>query len=61
VGGVFASLGFPTLAEALKSDGDTLRSGAFTTQLESTTAAQLAEHPEQMLIPLARIKLTKQD
>jgi len=38
------------LAEALKSDGDTLRSGAFITQLESTTAAQLAEHPEQMLI-----------
>ena len=52
---------YPTMAEALKRDGDPSRSGAFMTQLESMTAAQLAEHPEQMVIPLARIQLTKQD
>jgi hypothetical protein len=51
---------FPTLAEALKSEGDTARSGAFMTRLESMTAAQLAEHPERMLIPLARLRLAKQ-
>ena len=51
---------FPTLAEALKSDGDTGRIEAFMTQLESTTAALLAEYPERMMIPLARLHLTKQ-
>jgi hypothetical protein len=51
---------FPTLAEALKSDGESGRSAAFITQLESMTAAQLTEHPERMLIPLARIRLAKQ-
>lgn len=51
---------FPTLAEALKSDGDTGRSAAFSTRLESMTAMQLAEHPERMLIPLARVRLAKQ-
>jgi SAM dependent carboxyl methyltransferase len=50
---------FPTLAEALKSDGDTERSAAFIAQLESMTAAHLAERPERMLIPLARIRLAK--
>jgi hypothetical protein len=50
---------FPTLAEAVKSDGDAGRAGAFLERLESMTAARLAEHPEQMLIPLARIQLAK--
>ena len=49
----------PTLAEALKSDGETARSGAFITQLEGMTAARLAGHPERMLIPLARVRLVK--
>jgi hypothetical protein len=51
---------FPTLAEALKSGGGTGKSGAFITRLETMTAAQLAEHPERMLIPLARVRLAKQ-
>ena len=50
---------FPTLAEALTNEGDTSRSGAFIAQLESMTAAQLATHPEPMLIPLARVRLAK--
>ncbi len=51
---------FPSMAEALKSDGDTGRSAAFMARLESIMAAQLVDHPEQMLIPLARIRLAKQ-
>jgi hypothetical protein len=50
---------FPTLAEALKSDSGTERSAAFMTQLERMMAARLAEHPQRMLIPLARIRLAK--
>lgn len=50
---------FPTLAEALKSNGATGRSEAFIAQLENMTAALLEEHPERMLIPLARIRLAK--
>jgi hypothetical protein len=51
---------FPTLAKALKSDGDTGRSEAFMTRLETMTATQLVQHPEPMSIPLARIRLGKQ-
>ena len=51
---------FPTLAKALKSDGDTGRPEAFMTRLETMTATQLVEHPEPMLIPLARVRLVKQ-
>jgi hypothetical protein len=51
---------FPTLAEALESGGETGKSGPFVTRLETTTAAQLAEHPERILIPLARVRLVKQ-
>jgi SAM dependent carboxyl methyltransferase len=50
---------FPTLAEALKSDGDQGKSGAFITRLETMTAAQLAQRPERMLIPLAKVRLVK--
>ncbi len=51
---------FPTLAEALNSDGEVGRCATFITRLESMTAAQLTEHPERMLIPLARMRLAKQ-
>ncbi len=51
---------FPTLASALKPNSNLARSAEFIAQLESRTATQLAKHPEQMLIPLARIQLAKQ-
>jgi SAM dependent carboxyl methyltransferase len=51
---------FPTLAEALKSGGGTGKSAAFISRLEILTAAQLEQHPERMLIPLARLRLAKQ-
>ena len=51
---------FPTLAESLKSGAGAGKSGTFIAQLETMTAAQLAEHPERMLIPLARVRLAKQ-
>jgi hypothetical protein len=49
-----------TYPAALKSSGGTAKSGAFITRLETMTAAQLAERPERMLIPLARVRLAKQ-
>lgn len=50
---------FPTLAEALENGSDPERSDAFMTRLESMTAARLAERPERMLIPLARLLMAK--
>ncbi|HET6218322.1 MAG TPA: hypothetical protein VFE27_14955 [Acidobacteriaceae bacterium] len=48
---------FPTLAEGLENSHDAARLEAFMTQLERMTAARLAERPERMLIPLARVHL----
>jgi hypothetical protein len=50
---------FPTLAEALENGGGPARSEAFMTRLEDMTAARLVERPERMLIPLARVLMTK--
>jgi hypothetical protein len=50
---------FPTLADALENGSNPDRSEAFMTRLEAMTAAQLAERPERMLIPLARILMAK--
>ena len=50
---------FPTLAEGLQNGGDPARSEAFMTRLETMTAARLAERPERMLIPLARVLMAK--
>ena len=50
---------FPTLAEGLETGGNPGRSEAFMTRLEDMTAARLAERPERMLIPLARVLMVK--
>jgi hypothetical protein len=50
---------FPTLTEALENGSGPERSDAFMTRLEAMTAARLAERPERMLIPLARILMAK--
>ena len=46
---------FPSLAEGLENRAARLE--AFMTRLEGMTAARLAERPERMLIPLARVHL----
>jgi len=50
---------FPTLAEALDGGLEDPRVHPFMDKLEAATAARLAEKPEPMVIPLARIVLVK--
>jgi hypothetical protein len=51
---------FPTLTSALKPDGNLGRAAEFIAQLETMTAARLAENPEPLLIPLARIRMVRE-
>jgi hypothetical protein len=52
---------FPTMAAALDGGRDTSRSTHFFDRLEADVTARLARAPNQMLIPLAKIRLKKGD
>jgi hypothetical protein len=52
---------FPTLASGLKGGRDDPRAASFVDRLESGMAARLAAAPERMLIPLAKMLLTKKN
>jgi hypothetical protein len=51
---------FPTLAEGLDKDAEDARRAEFIDRLEARTSARVAEKPERMLIPLARVLIVKE-